>query len=370
MGAKISMPLHSVFKQELGGINQLVNNILTENNIFRNPNYNFLSQNVCAKHTIILEEELKRHLKVNLQSLGTGLYLVPTNDTTIASNGKRISKRDICAKISNHYMRILYLLTVIKYVYDLEHHGDYSIAGIIFRNIKIVDGIMSISHCTMPQKDYSQSSKDKKIDFATLEGMSFFVNYVMEKEEAKVFLDVLRTILSRSPRGEVRKTVCKMMAQKKMNATSLQQIEQAFKSKHGVDLQCAYVTSSNSTSPSSTRLPNLYMRVEKNNPIFMKDYCYNVNEVIIRLDKSQNKPVHNAFKTMQQNYKNNVANIERLMDKIVVNLGNGRYELRDVGKPQLDVVVEDVKTTIKLFYLQSIMDFVRYGQKQSKHRSK
>jgi hypothetical protein len=267
-------------------------------------------------------------------------------------------------------MRILYVLTLIKYVYDLEHHGDYSIAGIVFRNIQINDGIMSIAHCSVPQKDYSSASKDHKINFGTLEGMSFFVNYVMDTEEAKVFIDVLRAILSRSPRGQVRKTVCKMLASKKVDAKMVKDIELAYKSRYGTDLVCSSIssaTASASTSASASvsvsnsnsraaKLPNLSMRVESNNPVFMKDYCYNVNEVIVKVDGSQSKPIMNAFKLMQQNYKANVAGIERLMDKLVINSRNG-YELRDIGKPELDVVVDDVKTTIKLFYMQSIMDF-------------
>jgi hypothetical protein len=362
MGAKLSLPLHDVFKQELTSLNELVNSILTEDNVFRNSNYNFLSQNVCAKHTIVLEEELGRHLKVKLQSLGTGLYLIPTTDTATTSQGKRISKRDICSKISNHYMRILYVLTLIKYVYDLEHHGDYSIAGIIFRNIKINDGIMSITHCSMPQKDYSHNTKDNKIDFGTLEGMSFFVNYVMDNEEGKVFVDVLKAILSRSPRGEVRKTVCGMLAQKKLDVTLVRQVEQTFKDKYGSELQCAITAPSSlkelQLQPTVNRkLPNLIMHVEKNNPVFLKDYCYNVNDVIVKVDDANSKVVISSFKKMQQNYKINTSNIEKLMNKLVVKSGSGQYELRDIGKPELDMIVEDVKSTVKLFYIQSILDF-------------
>jgi hypothetical protein len=310
----------------------------------------------------VLEEELGRHLKVKLQTLGTGLYLIPTGDTAITSQGKRISKKDICSKISNHYMRILYVLTLIKYVYDLEHHGDYSIAGIIFRNIKINDGLMSITHCSMPQKDYSHNTKDNKIDFGTLEGMSFFVNYVMDKEEGKSFVDVLKAILSRGPRGEVRKTVCGMLAQKKLNVTLVRQVEQAFKDKYGSELQCANTPVASAQDQQlqamvNRKLPNLFVRVERNNPVFLKDYCYNVNDVIVKTDSANNKIVMATFKKMQQNYKTNISNISGLMDKLVVKTGSGQYELRDIGKTELDVIVEDVKSTIKLFYIQSILDF-------------
>jgi hypothetical protein len=359
MGAKLSMPVRDVFKSDLNTVNEVVNNILSEDNVFKNSNYNFLSQNVCAKHTLVLDEELNRHLKVQLQTVGTSLYLIPTSDTATTSQGKKISKRDICAKISNHYMRILYVLTLIKYVYDLEHYGDYSIAGIVFRNIKINNGIMTIAHCSMPQKDYSQSTKNNKIDFGTLEGMSFFVNYVMDKDEGKAFVDVLRSLLSRGSRSEVRKSVCGMLSQKKMDVALIRQAEQAFRDKYGTELQCASSETKEHQMSQNHKIPNLFMRVESNNPVFLKDYCYNVNEVIVKIDDSKSKVVTNSFKKMQQNYKANIANIERLLNKLVIKTSNNgnMYELRDIDKPSLDIIVDDVKSTIKLFYIQSIFDF-------------
>jgi hypothetical protein len=106
----------------------------------------------------------------------------------------------------------------------------------------------------------------------------------------------------------------------------------------------------------SHKLPNLFMRVESNNPVFMKDYCYNVNDVIVKTDDSRSKVVINAFKKMQQNYKANITNIERLLNKLVIKTGHV-YELRDLNKPSLDIIVDEVKSTIKLFYIQSIFDF-------------
>jgi hypothetical protein len=215
----------------------------------------------------------------------------------------------------------------------------------------------------MPQKDYSHNTKDNKIDFGTLEGMSFFVNYVMDKEEGKAFVDVLKAILSRSPRGEVRKNVCGMLAQKKLDVTLVRQVEQAFKDKYGSELQCGTTTPATLQQQQfepliNRKLPNLFMHVERNNPVFLKDYCHNVNDVIVKVDNAKNKVVLSAFKKMQQNYKSNISNIERLMDKLVVRTGgSGQFELRDIGKPELDIIVEDVKSTIKLFYIQSIFDF-------------
>jgi hypothetical protein len=358
MGNKISMPTSNIFQNDLVTLNNIVNNILTEDNQFKNPNYSFLYEDVCKSHTILLEEELSKHLKVSLKSLGTNLYLLPQSDDVTTSQGTKISKKDICKKISSHYMRILYMLTLVKYVYDLEHHGDLSIAGILFRNIKIEDGLMSISFCSMPQKDYTQTTQDYKVDFGTLEGMTFFIDYVLEKGEAKGFIEVLRAILSRTSKSVIRRNICNLVSKNGLSKQSLKEIESIYTSKFKSSLHCELSPINNKAEKVSSirKKPNLYMKIEKDNPVFQKEYCYNVNQFIIRLD-SKNKEVIDAFKTMQNNYKKNVKSIESLIDKLVMKTKEGKYELHDITKLDLDKVVADIKTTIKVFYLQSIVDY-------------
>ncbi len=366
MGNSVSLSSQKVFEKELESVNAIVNSIIDDKNVFRNTDYNFLSQDVCEKHTVVLEGELNKHLKVSLQELGTNLYLIPSNDsnnkTTI--KGSRISKKDICEKISSHYMKILYILTLIKYVYDLENQGDYSIAGIIFRNVKIVDDIMSIDFCSMTQKDYSQKTQDYKIDFGQLEGMSFFVDYVLDKHESKVFVNVLRSLLSRSTKGNTRQQVCQLIKNNRINRDGIYQIEKMFQQKFGSALQCNGESRSKTTAQGTDRIampkrPNLFMRIEKGNPVFLKEYCYNVNQIVIKMDTNKSKTVVDAFKTMQTNYKNNIKDIEGFMTKLVArNSGKeSKYILRDITKQDLDSLIDNVKSTIKLFYIQSIVDY-------------
>jgi hypothetical protein len=362
MGNSVSLSSRKVFEKELDTLNTIVSSIIDDKNVFRNADYNFLSQDVCERHTVVLEEELHKHLKVSLHELGTSLYLIPNNDsnnkTTI--KGSQTTKRDICAKISSHYMKILYILTLIKYVYDLENQGDYSIAGIIFRNVKIVDDIMSIDFCSMNQKDYSQKTQDHKIDFGQLEGMSFFVDYVLDERESKVFVDVLRSLLSRSNKGNTRQQLCQLVKSKRISRDGISKIEKLYQQKYGVVMQCSdesrrktTVTPGKSTNP---RRPNLFMRIEKDNPVFLKDYCYNVNQVVFKMDSSKSKVVTDAFRTMQANYKNNVKEIESFMNRLVTKNG-GKYILRDITKQDLDLLIDDVKSTVKLLYIQSIVDY-------------
>lgn len=366
MGNKISLATHKVFEKDLQHITKLTNAILTDKNVFKNHNYNFLSKDVCEKHTLVLEEELNKQLKVSLQAVGTSLYLIPNNDSSSKTiiKGTQLTKKELCEKISSHYMKILYILSLIKYVYDIEHHGDYSIAGIIFRNIRIVDDIMAIDYCSMPQKDYTQKTQNLKIDFGQLEGMMFFVDFVLSKSESRVFVDVLKAILSRSPRGVLRQSVCSLLKGKTLHPEDMEHVKQLYQQKLKGKLECpadnTTVTSRQSgtslTHQEAPKRPNLFMKIEKDNPIFLKEYCYNVKELVITMSAPGNKAVVEAFKAMQRNYSNNIKNIEKLLERLVVKKGES-YELRDITKFALDKIIHDVKSCVQVFYIQSITDY-------------
>lgn len=356
MGNKISLASKHVFENDLKNLNALVNSIVSSNDTYKNSDYNFLSKDVCNKYTVVLEEELHKHLKVSLANLGTHLYLFPNNDTNLSSKvrGTQISKADICRKISNHYMTILYILCLVKYVYDVEHHGDYSVAGIIFRNIKLSDGIMAIDFCGLPQKDYS--TPQYKIDFGRLEGLRFFTDYVLDTHESKVFIDVLKTLLSRGKKSAVREDICNMVRRKQLRKEDIHQMEKLYYTKYGTSLQCSY---SNIESEHKKR-PTLLMKVEKDNPIFLKEFCYNPKRIVVNLNaKSGMHPHHvqTAFMTMQDHYRHNVKQIEHLLKRIVQKKTNNAYELKDITKPELDALITDVKSVIKLFFVQSILDY-------------
>jgi hypothetical protein len=60
---------------------------------------------------------------------------------------------------------------------------------------------------------------------------------------------------------------------------------------------------------------------------------------------------------MKENYKNNISNIQRLLNMLVTKNANGDFELKDVSQQELNDVIENVKTTIKTYYIQSILDY-------------
>lgn len=343
MGNKISIASANVFQEDLKKVNELVNNIINADNTFVNSDYNFLSKDVCKKHTLVLESELNKHLKVSLNELGSGMFLIPNNENSE-------SKQKICKKISSHYMKILYLLTLIKYVYDLEHHGDYSIAGIMFRNLKIEEDILSIKYCGMPQRDYSQhnveAAPDKRINFQQLEGLSFFVEYVLDKEESKTFMGAWKSILERKNKGIVKRQLCTLLNKKNIDKGLSYSLEQAYKLKYNDAIMLG-------------GSPEFLVNIAKDNPVFLKEYCYDVKQIVVQLGTNSSKDVEKALNTMKQNYTKNLNSVEKLLYQLVCvkQRQTKEYELKDITKVELDEVAGKMKSTICIFFIQSLLDY-------------
>ena len=148
MGINQSLPnkTSNVFSKELEKMNEIVNKLITKEARFVNPNYNFLYEDVCRNYTILWEKELGKHLKIDLENISGSIYLLPKKDMVSSPEERiHISKQELCEKISKHYVKIMYVITLIKEVFDLEMDGDNSIAGIMKRNIKVVDDILEIN---------------------------------------------------------------------------------------------------------------------------------------------------------------------------------------------------------------------------------
>jgi hypothetical protein len=336
-----------LFEKELKKINSIIGNIITDDNIFKNKEYNFLSQNVCTNYQLVLESELSKHLKVDIKQLGTSLYVIPKNNT-------HINKQEICEKIINHYIKLLYVLCLIKYVYNLEEHGDLSIMGIIFRNIKITDDLMEIRFCGLPHKNYADRNSDK-IDFGKLSGMKFFVEYFLTPEEGNVFMRILQSVLSRSTPSHIQSAMCHDVA-------DIRAMENLYMKKfNGRKLKCGAAASASTSTPVSASrtikkgggVPSLFVFVQKDNPILLSDYCGAPMKIVVKLNTKEGKEIYAHYMRMKNNFDKHLENIHQLLYKIV----DAKHELKDIDKDELNIVINDVKTHTKLFYLQSIVDF-------------
>lgn len=344
-------PSKDVFSKELTKVNNIVNKVVTFDGKFVNPNYNFLFEDVCRNYTILWQNELGKHLKVDLENLSGSIYLIPKKDLIVSPEHQlEVSKQELCKQISKHYVKILYILTLIKTVFDLEHHGDNSVAGVMRRNIKIVDNIMEISYCSIPQRDYDVHATGR-IDFESLKGFKLFVDNFLTPVEKYAFLEQFKAVLERKPQHKIVQAVCTDVL------IPLHLYERIYSTKLNKKLVCEPSVASTSRSKRKASV-DLLFDVAENNPILHTSFCLSPKKLVISLDRPdpEIKTIIALKDKMYDNYVENINNISDLLTRIVESK-NGGYELRNVSNHELHILVKDVKQIVIAFYLQSLVDF-------------
>jgi len=358
--------IENVFSKELTKINTIVHNIINEKDLFKNSEYNFLSQDVCSKNYLLLESDLKKHLKIHVNNLGESMYLIPRETET----KYKVNKSEVCQRITHHYMKILYIICLVKYVYNVEKYGEYSMSGIIFRNTQIVDDILTVNYCAVPQKDFSKDVKDpSKLDFAKLEGLTFLTEYFMTKQESAPFLNVMKCILGKKQKWFIKNKIIEYLNSTDASHEHIAMLENIYYRRFKEKL--AYVKqkqSSQSDKPltvlevmpekSAGQKPSLLMEVNAFNPVFSASYCAEAHKHIVQTNTSHGKIVLQLFNDMHANYAKNIQEIERVLEQIIVfNTTTKQYELRDLDRKTLDKIILRVKDVIKTYYIQCLMDY-------------
>ncbi len=350
-----------VFQKELSLLNRTVNNLLNENDVFKNKDYNFLSQDVCDKYKVVLEEELEKHLKLSIKALGTSLYILPKDeDNNDKLTKHNLTKKQVCEKISNHYIKILYILSLIKYVYNIEQDGDLSIAGIVYRNIRVLDDIMEINFCDLPHRNYNNktSMETFKINFSKLEGFKFFVDYFLDRPEASAFVSVMKSILARNSKQKFASVVCHHLSNKTLKFEDVKYLEELYMRKYGNKLVCRQ-GQDKAMSPPKTLSKfsiNIDIFVNKENPILAKEFCFAPRKITIKTSTTEGKKIQSMYNQMKRNYEDNITNIYSLLNKFITPQ-NDTFILKDIDRVTLDGIIEEVKSKVKIFYIQSIVDY-------------
>ena len=186
-----------VFGKELELLNNICYSIINKDtNKFNKNEYNMFMNELNNNHLLILEKNLNKHLKVDLENLNSSLYFVPKQQPNVidfvsdkgmfSKENKFIKKSEIASMIGNHYSSILNMVKTIANVYDIEGGGDYSIAGIVQRNIKLENDLLVVNYCNMPQFDYKDNKKVDKVNFSNLKGIKLLTG-MMTKDEANAF---------------------------------------------------------------------------------------------------------------------------------------------------------------------------------------
>lgn len=348
-----------VFGKELELLNNICYSIINKDtNKFNKNEYNMFMNELNNNHLLILEKNLNKHLKVDLENLNSSLYFVPKQQPNVidfvsdkgmfSKENKFIKKSEIASMIGNHYSSILNMVKTIANVYDIEGGGDYSIAGIVQRNIKLENDLLVVNYCNMPQFDYKDNKKVDKVNFSNLKGIKLLTG-MMTKDEANAFTKHLGLILSEnSPTSKLEDSICKMNTQYKTNDFS-----KLYKTKKGISLDC----STKKHFSNSSEL-DFFLSVSKNNPILAANKCLDKKKVIINMkDKNiskQSKQLYKLYDTFQTNYKTNINNVfTNLYD--VIDIKN--FIIKDISNSDLQNSMINLKQHLIKFYMNSLMDY-------------
>lgn len=348
-----------VFGKELELLNNICYSIINKDtNKFNKNEYNMFMNELNNNHLLILEKNLNKHLKVDLENLNSSLYFVPKQQPNVidfvsdkgmfSKENKFIKKSEIASMIGNHYSSILNMVKTIANVYDIEGGGDYSIAGIVQRNIKLENDLLVVNYCNMPQFDYKDNKKVDKVNFSNLKGIKLLTG-MMTKDEANAFTKHLGLILSEnSPTSKLEDSICKMNTQYKTNDFS-----KLYKTKKGISLDC----STKKHFSNSSEL-DFFLSVSKNNPILAANKCLDKKKVIINMkDKNiskQSKQLYKLYDTFQSNYKTNINNVfTNLYD--VIDIKN--FIIKDISNLDLQNSMINLKQHLIKFYMNSLMDY-------------
>ena len=348
-----------VFGKELQFLNNICYSIINKDtNKFKKNEYNMFMNELNNNYLLILEKNLNKHLKLDLENLNSSLYFVPKQQPNVidfesdkgmfSKENKFIKKSEISSMIGNHYSTILNMVKTIANVYDIEGGGDYSIAGIVQRNIKLENDLLVVNYCNMSQFDYKDNKKVDKVNFSNLKGIKLLTG-LMTKDEANSFTKHLGLILSEnSPTSKLEDSICKMNTQYKTNDFS-----KLYKTKKGISLDC-----STKKHFSNTSELDFFLSVSKNNPILAANKCLDKKKVIINMkDKNiskQSKQLYKLYYTFQENYKININNVfTNLYD--VIDIKN--FIIKDISNSDLQNSMINLKQHLIKFYMNSLMDY-------------
>lgn len=362
MGATASKetPVKNVFEKELKGINDIVNKIVGADNTFVHKEYNFLSHDVCNRYQVVLETELAKHLKVHLSEFGSQIYIIPKEETT--SSQMRMTKSQICERISNHYISILYVLSIIKFIYNIENNGDRSFGGIIFRNVRIVNNMLEVIFCDVKQQDSSHKKNPGRVDLAKLEGFKFFTNYFLSKEESRGFMKLMRAIMGRNGKGVIKAAICECINANTLDAREIQMLAVLYKKHFKEEFMCfgpakKALDSALNPEKSVKRDVDTSMVIVRSNPVFESSMCDAIDNRVVDLSTKEGKEIKLHYDAMVANYRRNIDEVHAILQKLVVKHSSGDYRLKDIDGETLQNVIKETKSAVRRFFLASILDY-------------
>lgn len=364
--------LKGVFGKELEYLNSVCYSIINKDTSkFNKKKYNMFMNELYDNHVMILEKNLNKHLKIDLEKLNSSLYFVPKYQEDIVDfeskdgmfskkNNQFIKKSELSKMISNHYGTVLKMVNMITQVYDLENGGNYSIAGIVKRNISMENGLLVVNYCNMNQFDYDKNKRVEKVNFGNLKGIKILTS-LMSKDEARAFTKHIGILLNgKMEESKLEKSICENNL-----LHNTKDFSDLYKNRRGINIDC-----SNHKYYSDADSYDLFLTVSKENPILSSKKCLDKKKVIINLnDKSiskQSKKLHKLYDTFTNNYEHNIKNVLSNIHDVLDFKKGLDIDIKDIGNLDLQASLQKLKVHIMKFYINSIIDYQNL-LKQAKH---
>jgi hypothetical protein len=185
----------NLYKTELMGMSDIIKNIIiNEQNDpkYKIPEYNLLIKNTCNNYAMVFKDNLVNLPKIHLKELASDLMLIPVNNDLVYIKGQTgvREKKELCYRISLHYIKILNLLNSIYGVLGLNDNGQNNICNIALTSLMMpsTKGV-TVKYC-----------KDKQdINVKEFVGMAEYINMLIEtgkKDEEHAIKNFLMSIKS------------------------------------------------------------------------------------------------------------------------------------------------------------------------------
>ena len=350
----LDTPLEKVFERDLDKLNKLLIILLNDDGTaFRNKSYTSKNADICNDYSFILASDLKKHLRIELAELHDAIHVIPRSEGDIVlKNDMRFTKHDICNVIVQHYKRILNLVMVIKNVFDVENKGDLSLAGILYRNIKVAGNLVEVRYCGSSQSSepLSQSKKEQRsVDFALVKGMKPFVSDLLTTEEATRFKSHLSLLLQQEKDNT--KTINRICE----NVLYDDNITAAMYRERLSELKCT-------KAPRILRqhAHSLKLVVPENNPILSFNMCSEKRKVLISYNSSdeEHKKLMSLIKRFKDQYAKHLEAIMQVLHMLLdIDYESGNASIKFITSTQLQAVEKATKIAIMTFYIQSIINY-------------